>query len=277
MTIPSLTMVRKIRNRPDKVFAAWIDPTLIARWMGPQAVAAVEAQTDPRVGGRYQVIMRMPDGEEHCVGGAYREIVPNEKLVFSWAWRSTPERESLVTVQLRPVAEGTELTVTHDQFFDEEAATRHRGGWTSALDRLVAEFDKEKMSMNTTPHGAFHWNELLTRDVKGARDFYAKALGWTFETMAVPGGIGDYTIAKSGDAAVGGIFEMNGPQFENTPPHWMAYISVDDIDARIEGALKIGAKVMMPAMDIEGVGRFAVIQDPTGAYIGWITPTPCAS
>ena len=131
--------------------------------------------------------------------------------------------------------------------------------------------------MDTTPHGAFHWNELLTRDVKGACDFYGKALGWTFETMKVPGGDEDYTIAKSGDKAVGGIFAMKGPQFENTPPHWMAYISVDDIDARIAGALKIGAKVMMPAMDIEGVGRFAVIQDPTGAFIGWITPTPCAA
>ncbi len=90
-----------------------------------------------RVGGRYRIVMRSPDGEQHDVSGVYREVVPNEKLVFTWAWRSTPERESLVTVVLRSAGGGTELTLTHEQFFDEEARDKHRHGWDGCLARLA--------------------------------------------------------------------------------------------------------------------------------------------
>ncbi|HET6469968.1 MAG TPA: SRPBCC domain-containing protein, partial [Geminicoccaceae bacterium] len=64
------------------------------------------------------------------------EVVPDAKLVFTWAWRSMPERESLVTVLLRPDGDGTLLTLTHERFFDEDARDRHRSGWSGALDKL---------------------------------------------------------------------------------------------------------------------------------------------
>jgi uncharacterized protein YndB with AHSA1/START domain len=91
-----------------------------------------------RVGGRFRVVFHTEDGEEHDVSGVYREVVPNEKLVFTWAWRSTPERESLVTVALRPDGGGTSLTLTHEQFFDEAARDRHAAGWAGALAKLEA-------------------------------------------------------------------------------------------------------------------------------------------
>ena len=100
----------------------------------------MRAETDARVGGRFRVIMRTSDGEEHDVSGVYREVVPNEKLVFTWAWRSTPERESLVTVALKRDGDGTVLTLTHEQFFDEAARDAHRYGWTGALDKLEQYF-----------------------------------------------------------------------------------------------------------------------------------------
>ena len=80
--------------------------------------------------------MHTPAGEEHDVSGVYREVVPNEKLVFSWAWKSTPERESLVTVTFKPEGGGTLLTLTHEQFFDEAARDSHQGGWTGAMVKL---------------------------------------------------------------------------------------------------------------------------------------------
>jgi uncharacterized protein YndB with AHSA1/START domain len=70
------------------------------------------------------------------VSGVYREIAPPTKLVFSWAWQSTPERESQVTIDLKPDNDGTILTLTHEQFFDEKARDGHRGGWGMALDKL---------------------------------------------------------------------------------------------------------------------------------------------
>src|ERR1700694_1638016 len=74
---------------------------------------------------------------EYCeVGGVYREVAPNERLVFSWAWHSTPERESLVTVSLKPDGDGTLLTLHHEQLFDHAARDGHERGWVGALDKL---------------------------------------------------------------------------------------------------------------------------------------------
>ena len=96
----------------------------------------MRAETDVRVGGRFRIVFRGPDGEEHDVGGVYREVVPDQKLVFTWAWRSTPERESLVTVALKRDGDGTLLTLLHEQFFDEAARDRHGRGWNGTLDKL---------------------------------------------------------------------------------------------------------------------------------------------
>ena len=80
------------------------------------------------------------NGEQHEVGGVYREVTPDQRLVFTWAWRSTPERESLVTVALRPDGAATVLTLTHEQFFDQAARDGHERGWTGTLDRLERYF-----------------------------------------------------------------------------------------------------------------------------------------
>jgi uncharacterized protein YndB with AHSA1/START domain len=132
---PSLTIKRRFNAPPQKVYAAWTDPEKLAHWMGPAGTQRVEATCDLRVGGRYAVKMVMSD-DEHNVSGVYREIVPNEKLVFTWAWRSTPERESLVTVTFKKDGEGTIMTLLHEQFFDEAARDRHNTGWTGTMDKL---------------------------------------------------------------------------------------------------------------------------------------------
>jgi uncharacterized protein YndB with AHSA1/START domain len=135
-TKPSLTIKRRFNAAPAKVFSAWTDPEKVKRWMGPGETVTVRAENDARVGGRYRVVMRAPNGDEHDVGGVYREVVPNEKLVFTWAWKSTPERESLVTITFKSDGAGTLMTLTHEQFFDEEARDRHQFGWDGAMLKL---------------------------------------------------------------------------------------------------------------------------------------------
>ena len=137
-TKPSLTIKRRINAPPAKVFRAWTDPAQMKRWFGPADAETIRAETDLRVGGRFRVIMRALSGEEHDVSGIYREVVANEKLVFTWAWRSMPERESLVSVLLKSGGEGTMLTLIHEQLFDEGARDRHHSGWLGALDKLAA-------------------------------------------------------------------------------------------------------------------------------------------
>jgi uncharacterized protein YndB with AHSA1/START domain len=136
---PSLTLKRRYAAAPAKVFSAWTDPQKLGRWFCPRACEPMLAETDARVGGRYRIVVRADSGEEHDVSGTFREVVPDRKLVFTWAWRTTPERESLVTVELKPDGDGTMLTLTHEQFFDEAARDRHQSGWPTILDRL-AEF-----------------------------------------------------------------------------------------------------------------------------------------
>jgi uncharacterized protein YndB with AHSA1/START domain/DNA-binding transcriptional ArsR family regulator len=137
-TQPSLTLTRRLNARPEKVYAAWTDPEKIARWFGPAQVIAgsVRAEIDLRGGGHYRIAFDMADGLHHQVGGVYRDVVPNRKLVFSWAWHSTPERESLVTVSLQPDGDGTLLTLHHEQLFDEAARDGHESGWIGTLDKL---------------------------------------------------------------------------------------------------------------------------------------------
>ncbi len=134
---PSLSIVSKFKATPDKVWRAWTDPQAIKQWMAPSdAFSVLLAEADVRVGGRYHIVMKSPEGEEHDVSGTYREVVREKKLVYTWAWKSTPERESLVTVELRAAGSGTELTLKHEQFFDAEARDRHQHGWDGCIGRL---------------------------------------------------------------------------------------------------------------------------------------------
>jgi predicted enzyme related to lactoylglutathione lyase len=120
-------------------------------------------------------------------------------------------------------------------------------------------------------HGKFYWNELMARDVAGAKKFYADTLGWSYDAM--PMGPGEtYWIAKIGGEPVGGLFDISSPDYNGVPEGWMPYIAVDDVDTRVKAAVKAGAKVMKPAFDVHGVGRIVVLKEPGGAGIGWMTP-----
>ena len=137
-TKPSLTLKRRLNARPQKVYAAWADAEKLVQWFGPQQVkpGTVKAELDVRAGGRYRISFEDATGEYCEVGGVYREVVPNQRLVFSWAWHSTPERESLVTVSLKPDGAGTLLTFHHEQFFDQAARDNHERGWPEFFDKL---------------------------------------------------------------------------------------------------------------------------------------------
>ena len=137
---PALTLKRRLNAPPSKIYRAWTDAAKISRWFGPEDAEILHAETDVRVGGRYRIVFRGPDGEEHDVGGVYREVVPNQKLVFTWAWRSMPERESYVTVMIKSDGPGSMLTLIHEKFFDEAARDRHSTGWTGALNKLEKLF-----------------------------------------------------------------------------------------------------------------------------------------
>jgi len=119
-----------------------------------------------------------------------------------------------------------------------------------------------------TTHGVFSWCELLTTDVTAARRFYGELLGWTLSDMddsSMP-----YTIIKNGENDIGGMMEITD-EMPNMKPMWGPYVTVDDVDKRVDVAKKLGAKVLVEAQDVPNVGRFAMIMDPQGAPVSLIT------
>lgn len=137
-TKPSLTIKRRIAAPPAKVYEAWTDPKKLMQWFGPDPCEMISAEADARVGGRYRMVFRtLPDGEMHNVSGTYSDVVPNERLTFSWMWITMPERTSKVTVSLKPDGAGTLLTLFHEQFFDEAARDGHNKGWSGTMEKLA--------------------------------------------------------------------------------------------------------------------------------------------
>ena len=130
----SLRLTREYPHSREKVFRAWTDAQALKRWFLPTDQHRVSvAEVDLRVGGRYRIVVQDPDGEVHGVFGTYREISAPSRLVFTWAWQSKPEVESIVTVELLERSHGTELVLTHERLPDEQSRARHEHGWTGCL------------------------------------------------------------------------------------------------------------------------------------------------
>lgn len=147
---PSLTIVRRIKAPVAKLYAAWVQPALMARWWGPDAGPVLRAETDPRVGGRFRVVFQTLDGKVHDCRGEYREVQQDRKLEFTWEWVGREEPPSLVTILLMPLADGTELTFTHAQFRDAVTRDDHRRGWNGAFDKLELVMAKEGIDHEST-------------------------------------------------------------------------------------------------------------------------------
>ncbi|MDQ3246876.1 MAG: VOC family protein [Pseudomonadota bacterium] len=116
------------------------------------------------------------------------------------------------------------------------------------------------------PHGSFIWYELLTSDHGAAKSFYDAAVGWDIETAA--SNPMDYRMIRTGSGFAGGVMQLTADMREHgAKPTWLGYVGVDDVDATVAKAEGLGAKVMMPAFDLPGVGRMALIADPQGIPI----------
>jgi uncharacterized protein len=111
--------------------------------------------------------------------------------------------------------------------------------------------------------GTFCWNELSTDNVEAARTFYSELLGWTLHDSKDAGM--NYIEIEAAGQRIGGMYQQSAEHGGPVPPHWMAYIAVDDVDGLVARVADLGGKVCVGPMDIPKVGRFAVINDPSGA------------
>ncbi len=163
--IEALVVKRVYPRSRELVFKAWTEAVRLERWFCPNPTNRVKAEVDLRVGGRYKIAMIPPSGDPWVIGGVYREIMPPERLVFTWKWAHEDE-ESLVTVLFREVEAGTEVELVHSQLESEESRENHRQGWLGTLERLSA-YVADPMEMLVLPTG-----DLLTAatQIKMARE-----------------------------------------------------------------------------------------------------------
>jgi uncharacterized protein YndB with AHSA1/START domain len=146
---PKLEITRIIRASRDRVYRAWTQPEILPQWFGSAAMTVPGATLDVREGGQYEIQLfgtpgvcsGVPDTpESRCamsIRGEYCRVVPNELLQFTWCGTWEPAEISLVTVALKDVEGGTELTLTHEQFATEVSRDRHQQGWGSTLARMA--------------------------------------------------------------------------------------------------------------------------------------------
>jgi uncharacterized protein len=122
--------------------------------------------------------------------------------------------------------------------------------------------------------GVFVWNELATTDVDGAKAFYGDIFGWTSRDMAMGEGMA-YTMferAGGGGDVGGGMPLTEDMKAHGVPSNWLSYLGTEDVDASTAKAKELGATVHMEPTDIPDIGRFSVLQDPTGAAFALFQP-----
>jgi len=210
--------------------------------MGPGAVYTILKLDGKDIGGLYKL---MPDMVAHG-------IPPN--------WMSYVSVSSADETAEKAKAEGaTLLNGPFDVYSLGRMAVVQDP--TGAVFSLWEAKDNKGSGIYNVPN-SFCWNELGTNDTQRAGEFYSNTFGWTRDTQTF--GPMEYTIFKNGDRGAGGMYKIT-PEMGPIPPHWLVYFAVDDCDAMVQKATGLGGRVMKPADDIPGVGRFAILNDPQGA------------
>lgn len=137
-----LLIVRTFDAPAALVFAMWTDPVHFRAWMGPGEYACTEAQMDVRVGGRYRGVIRSTATGDSIFSGAYREVTPHTRLVFTWMWEDTGPSaniETLITITFEERNGKTVQTFHQMKLRNRERRDAHVRGWEGAFDKLMAQ------------------------------------------------------------------------------------------------------------------------------------------
>lgn len=130
-----LEIMRVFAAPPARVFAAWLDLRQFQSWIGPEGIGCDVELLEPRVGGRYRLVMNTPE-RVIPVSGVFKSIEPSHRLVFTWGWEGDPTRQSLITLTFKELDGKTELTLRQEGLGTIESRDGHVRGWNSAFDKL---------------------------------------------------------------------------------------------------------------------------------------------
>ncbi|HEX9085232.1 MAG TPA: SRPBCC domain-containing protein [Gemmatimonadaceae bacterium] len=135
---PTLVIKRTFDAPRDLVWKVWSDPEQAKKWWGPDGFTAPVVELDARPGGKWRALMRSPDGKDIWQHGVYREIVPPEKISFTFIWDAQPDHEMLVSITFAERGKKTEMTFRQGLFESADERNGHEGGWSQSFDRFAA-------------------------------------------------------------------------------------------------------------------------------------------
>ncbi len=240
----------------------WVDlgsPDVEASKAFYSALFGWAPQPSPPDAGGYTIFQK-GDSPVAAVGPLFTEGQPP-----AWMWyAATPDAEE---VARRVEASGGKVLIAPFDVLDAGRMAAFLD--TSGTPFSVWQAGNFPGAMTVTEPGAFAWNELMTRDPDAAVDFYGRVLGWTAKVNANPDM--PYTEFQLDGRSIAGMMPMIGDAWPaDLPDHWMVYFAVEDCDAACEKVKELGGPVSVPPTDAPGVGRFAVVGDPTGAFFSVI-------
>ena len=136
----ALEMTRVLPAAPSRVYEAFSDPDVLAKWWGPQGFSTPSLEFDPRVGETYRIEMQPPDGEAFYLTGEFRAVDPPNRLSFTFRWEEPDpdDVETLVELSFVDLGESTEVVLTQGVFRTEGRRALHRDGWADSFDKLEA-------------------------------------------------------------------------------------------------------------------------------------------
>ena len=122
----------------ERIFRALTEPAELAKWWGPRGFTTPAIDLDLRVGGGYRFTMQPPGGEPFHLSGEFLQIDPPGRLVYTFRWDEPDpdDRQTVVTLSLRDVADATQVSLSQGEFATEARLALHRGGWTDSLEKL---------------------------------------------------------------------------------------------------------------------------------------------
>ena len=188
-----LHISRFIRAPREKVYDAFVNPELLAKWKGPRGMSVPEVNVDARPGGKWRLVMVSPEGTRMMVGGVFRELRKPERLVYTWQWEQgvLPGVETLIEVDFVAKDGGTELKMHHSGFPASAAGVRdgHAYGWDSTLNKLNDLLDETGSAATVTLMGhsasTFTWTARLGLTEKGVKHTHRDAFPNSDEVGAI--------------------------------------------------------------------------------------------
>jgi uncharacterized protein YndB with AHSA1/START domain len=149
----TLILKRMLNAPPELAFKAWTSPESIQQWMRPEPGMEVpQALMDVRVGGKFRIQMKKPDGEFFTAAGEFREVKAPERLVYTWDWEKDGSgtefgevegKTSLITVEFLKRGKQTEFVMTHTRFATVESRDGHAQGWDRGVESFAKFVEKE--------------------------------------------------------------------------------------------------------------------------------------